>query len=37
MLERTLYFELGRGDRSPEQLVEALSELWHGALYPEGT
>ena len=34
MNERLSYIYLGRGERSPEDLVEAMAPVWTAALYP---
>jgi AcrR family transcriptional regulator len=36
MTERCNYVYLGLGRRSPEQMVETLTEIWFHALYPDG-
>ena len=34
MNERCSYIYLGRGERRPEELVEAMAPVWTAALYP---
>ena len=34
MCERCAYIYLGRGERRPEELVEAMAPVWTAALYP---
>lgn len=34
MAERSEYIYLGRGDRTPEEIVEQLTAVWIAALYP---
>lgn len=34
MCERCAYIYLGRGERAPEELVEAMAPVWTAALYP---
>ena len=34
MNERMSYIYLGRGERRPEELVEAMAPVWTAALYP---
>jgi TetR/AcrR family transcriptional regulator, ethionamide resistance regulator len=34
MNERLSYIYLGRGERTPDELVEAMAPVWTGALYP---
>ena len=34
MAERCCYIYLARGERTPEQVVEAMAPVWTAALYP---